>query len=135
MEYRPLTPGRPPPPRLAGPRAEASRPAESVLLPAQERRDVEMLVFRNWRTRNGPGVWVGSAGRLARRLLARLGTGEGSLSRRRDVRPVKRRHRRRGCGGGWRRCWLVLMARDAERRQFLQQRPAARFRDRNGALT
>ena len=42
-----------------------------------------MIVFRDWRTRNRPDVCVRSAGGLARRLLARLGTAEVSLSRRR----------------------------------------------------
>src|ERR1700722_19282374 len=37
---------------LPGRKAGAPQVAESVLLPAQKSRDVEMIVFRDWRTRH-----------------------------------------------------------------------------------
>ena len=42
----------------SGRKAEASQVAESMLLAAQKSRDVEMIVFRDWSTGNGPDMRV-----------------------------------------------------------------------------
>src|ERR1700729_4012390 len=105
------------PPDQPRPRAEAPQVPESVLLPAQKSRNIEMIVFRDWRTRNGPAMWVKRA-RGARRLRARLSAAR--IDRSRSRRPLKRRHCRRGRRGDRRGSGLAIVARDAECGQFLQ---------------
>ena len=111
-------------------KAEASQLAESVLLPAQKSRDIEMIVFRDRRAGNRAAMRLKRA-RGARRLRARLSAAR--IGRSRSMGPLKRRHRRRGRGAR-RRSGLPLVARDPECRQLLQQRPAARFRRGDGVL-
>jgi hypothetical protein len=93
-----------------------------------------MVVFRSGMPGDGPAVQVERAGLRALGLLPRRRPAEIGLNRSRGVRPLKRRDRREGRGGRWRRLRVLLVARDAERGELLQQRPAARLRRGDGGL-
>src|ERR1700722_17464838 len=121
-----MTPSRQPRPQSRG-----ALIAESVLLPAQKSRDIEMIVLGYLRTSNSPAIRFIRAGG-ARRLRARLSAGR--LGRSQDLGPLKLRHGRRRGHGCRRGSGLALVTGDAECGQLLQERPAARFRRGNAVL-
>src|ERR1700735_3890279 len=113
------------------PHSRGASITESVLLPAQKSRDVEMIVLGYLRTSNSPAIRFIRAGG-ARRLRARLSAGR--LGRSQDLGPLKLRHGRRRGHGCRRGSGLALVTGDAECGQLLQERPAARFRRGNAVL-
>src|SRR3984885_1220735 len=115
---------------IPGRKAGAPRGIESVLLPAQKSRDVEMVVFRDWRARNGSNMCLRRP-LGPRRLRARLSADR--IGRSQSLGPLKRGHWRRGSRGGKCGSGLAIVTRDAERGQLLQERPAARL-GRGGAV-
>src|ERR1700722_15591281 len=113
------------------PIAGVPRLPESVLLPAQKSRDVEMIVLGYRRTSNRSAIRFIGAG-SARWLRARLSAGR--LRRSQSLGPLKLRHRRRGSRNGWRGSGFALMTADAKSGQLLEKRPAPRFRRGDAVL-
>src|SRR5580698_6832461 len=104
------------PPATRDLRPEAPQDVESVLLPTQKSRDVEMIVVRDRSALNGSGVRVVTA-RGAHRLRALRNALR--LGRRQGLGPLKRRHWRRRDVRGRRN--LSVMLCYAEGGQLLQQ--------------
>src|SRR5271166_1850532 len=110
------------------PRPERRPRHESVRLPPQKGRDIEVIVFVHRRTRDRPAVRVERARRRARRQrTGRRPSGFG-VRRRRRVRTLGRRGGRQRRRRWLRRFGFFIVARNAERSQFLQKRATARFR-------